>query len=196
MADTHTATLVVAGPAGDVRRFKKTARERPAFGRPRTRPLAPLSFRALAPLGDRSPQCLYGTSSQEPSDVWEDEPMTLGAGVLQVAYNFETPSAPPERLIVHVSKRWPSLRFVLGYVKLGTGAAGSIYVRVGKVTRYAVGTRRIAAAYAAHRRFWKPDPTDKMYEEARRWAECEVDWDVMDLAVARWDRFLGPRARQ
>jgi hypothetical protein len=33
-----------------------------------------------------------------------------------------------------------------------------------------------------------------MYEEIRLWAEVEVDWDVMDLAVARWDRLLRTRA--
>ena len=189
----YTGKLVVAGPAADVRRFVETAREKPAFGRPRGQPLAPLLFQALLPLGDRSPECFYGTSSDKPSDVWEDEPTALRVGVLQVAYNFQTRSAPPERWVVHVSKRWPSLRFVLGYVKPGAGVAGSIYVRSGNGTRYTVGARRIAAAYAAHRRCWEPDPADKEYEEIRLWAEAEVDWDVMDLAVARWKPFLRAR---
>lgn len=190
MADTYNGKLVVAGPAADVRRFVEGAREKRAFGHPRRRPL---SFQALLPLGDRSPECLYGTSSHEPSDVWEDEPTTLRMGVLQVAYNFQTQSAPPERWAVHLSKQWPSLRFVLGHVKPGTAVAGSIYARVGKAARYMVGARRIAAAYAAHRRCWKPDPADKVYEETRLWAEVEVDWDVMDLAVARWDHLLRAR---
>jgi hypothetical protein len=185
--------LVVAGPAADVRRFVDAAREKPVFGRPPSRSLAPLSFHALLPLGDRSPECLYGTSSQEPSDVWENEPATHRMGVLQVAYNYQTQSAPPERWVGHLSKRWPSLRFVLGHVKPGTAVAGSIYVRAGNATRYTVGARRIAAAHAAHRRCWKPDPADKVYEEIRLWAEVEVDWDVMDLAVARWDRLLRAR---
>jgi hypothetical protein len=190
MADTYTGKLVVAGEAAEVRRFVEAAREKPAFGRPRGRPFAPLSFQALLPLGYRSPKRLYGTSSRQPSDVWADEPTTLGEGVLHAGYNFQTQSAPPERWLVHVSKRWPFLRFVLGYVKFGTGAARSIYVRAGQAARYTVSSRRIAAAYAAHRRCWKPDPTDKVYEEVRQWAEFEVDWDVMDLAVTRWDRFL------
>jgi hypothetical protein len=149
MADIFNGRLVVAGPAADVRRFVEAAREKPAFGRPRGQPLAPLLFQALLPLGDRSPECYYGTSSDKPSHVWEDEPTALRVGVLLVAYNFQTRSAPPERWVVHVSKRWPSLRFVLGYVKPGTAVAGSIYVRAGKAARYTVGARRIAPAYAA-----------------------------------------------
>lgn len=55
MADMVNGRLVVAGPVADVRRFVDAAREKPTFGRRRGRPLAPLSFQALLPLGDRSP---------------------------------------------------------------------------------------------------------------------------------------------
>ena len=184
--------LAVAGPAAELRKFMKAAREKPAFGRPRQRgqARAPLSFQALLPLGDRSPEDCYGTPSDEPSFGWENEPETFRKGVLQVGYNFETRCAPPQRWVVQVSKGWPFLRFVLGYVKPDTDLAGSIYVRAGKTTAYTMGARRKEVAYAAHRRCWKADPTDPVYEETRLAMEIEIVWDLLDFLIARWERQL------
>jgi hypothetical protein len=184
--------LLVAGPVAELRRFVEAAREKPVPGERRRRgqALNPLSFGSLLPLGDESPEGYYGTPSEEPWDVWGDEPTTVRKGLLRVVYGFQTKWAPPGYWVVHVSKRWPTLRFVLGYVEPNTDMAGSIYARAGKATEYTMGARRKAAIYAELRRRFNVKDTDDEDQDRLLEAEIEGDWKVMDCVIARWERIL------
>ena len=87
----------------------------------------------------------------------------------------------PDLLLTKVSRLFPSLTFVLGWVAPSVDEAASKCIQNGKVTRYDLPADRVGDIRAAKYKEWGEDCLD---------ADWEADWEMLDEVVKHWDKFF------
>ena len=147
--------LAVHGPAADVATFKKQAvgydPEMTTKERRKVKPCA-LNFHSLVPIPDRLLKA--GDPTGQHWEDWEAKHWGVAggalfehkaAGVLCIVeegkpnvlwYSFDTFGRPPIKFLKQVSKKWPTLLFLLHYQEEGATRIGIAKVKAGKAEHY------------------------------------------------------------
>ena len=128
--------LVVEGPEAEIAAFKEKAAAAPAENT--TSEVAEvLKLENFIPVPADVAEVAYGNGQ----DDWEIEHWGCTLGAInsaittelenRVHYVFQTPWTPPLAFMEQVSRDWPSLRLMLGYVETGCGFLGIAKVAAG-----------------------------------------------------------------
>jgi hypothetical protein len=96
-------------------------------------------------------------------------------------YRFELRRYEPDLLLTKVSKLFPKLTFILGWVAPNVDEAASKFIRNGIVRRYRMPDDQMGEIRAAKYKEWGEDCLD---------ADIEADWAMLDEAVRHWDKVL------
>lgn len=188
MPDLCLCRLVVSSAHKDVRRFvreARPARDSSEAWRGDGAPVA-LSFQRLMPIvEDQNASDIYGTPWHEPEEVTRSHVERVTSSRARVTYGFVTKWAEPHLLIRDVSRRYPSLDFVVGAVAPAVDEANSWYFRAGRGRNWKMGGReRNRIRSEAYRRNGITDPND-----ADLWDDVVADHALM----RRWWRAGRPR---
>lgn len=143
--------LTVSGPADDVHAFRAgvlpSAEGVPQILRSH-HPMPEELEQTTAPDYDASPEHLAYLIETYGADHWYDwansaagwgtkwsdsETVEVSYTPGQVVYTFDTPWAPPDAGLTHISRRFPTLTFTLEYVEIGMQFSGTTVFRDGVV---------------------------------------------------------------
>ena len=179
--------LCVCGPARDVDVFAVTAndpwiaRHQLAARPKRGRPLG-LSFGALI----RSlPAQRVRQLEQRVTEPWElslDSPIRLGDGMVARTYRFQLTDYEPDALLTEVSRKYPGLCLILGWIDPNTDDQASRFMHRGRSILYRLSRRRKVVLQASVPEAGTAD------EDEIAWALVEADWAMMDAVMAHWDQ--------
>ena len=122
--------LVVEGPEAEIAAFKEKAAASPAEEDTTSGDAEVMKFENFIPVPAEVEEQEYGNGQ----DDWEIEhwgckwgannSAITTASENRVHYVFQTPWTPPLAFMEQVSRDWPSLRLMLGYVETGCGFLG------------------------------------------------------------------------
>jgi len=194
MSNDWISRLVVRGPAGDVEAFAKMAtdpriRAHQFDNSTKHRGRLGLSFTALLA---RLPPGWGAQLDHDITEPWAlslDRPVRLKGGMLERAYRFQLSHYVPDALLVQVSKQYPRLCFVLGWVEPNIDEQASRFIHAGHSSLYRLPEKRkrvLQAGVPADTTGGNPAATDG--NDAVLWALVEADWAMMDAVVSHWDR--------
>jgi hypothetical protein len=193
MSDPWINRLVVSGPVDEVRRFQDCA----ATGKPQS--ATALSFKKLQALVHEDDR----VGLDKPVDPWDDSnksnPDGVGPphaearhhpGFMDLEYNFSLVRFEPDDLLVQVSRLFPRLCFVLGWVAPANDEAGSRFIQNGDVLeRWLSDAERESLRDDAYRRLGlDPDygSTAPPDDNEALWADWEGDWAQLQAVVECW----------
>jgi hypothetical protein len=184
MSDSWINRLVVAGPVKDVQKFARVAMAfvPPDFGICSRKPVkAALCFESLYKLLPASGRKRVSYIEQEPEDLTCERLVMSNNGTGHKEYKFMLSCYEPDSLFIEVSRIFPFLCFVLGWVAYHVDEAASKFIRHGKVRRFDLPDRRCRQIWAIKNKEWGEDS----YE-----ADTEADWAMLDAVVSHWDKTL------
>ncbi|HXG51499.1 MAG TPA: hypothetical protein VNN77_08870 [candidate division Zixibacteria bacterium] len=186
MSDAWINRLVVSGPAADVRAFAKAAVgfEPPDFDSPSDKPVkVGLSLGTLYELLPSRAKRRVPPVEDEPADLVCERLVVGKTGNAEKIYRFQLAAYEPDLLLTAVSRLFPRLVFVLGWVAPAVDEAASKLIRNGTVRRYRMPGKRLHEIYAARYEEWGEDCLD---------ADIEGDWMALDEVVEHWRDCLPP----
>lgn len=184
--------LVVTGPRLELGRFIRAVQAKTTRGRQATP--AVLSFAALAPAAPKARKAGW----VEPFEPQREPTIKIRRNVSRVIYGFQTTRSPLIDWVPTAATAFPGLVFVVGWVELNRGKAGSLVAGRGSTREYTLGARRKEAIYRKYRRRWGrwvelgETPAD---EDNALFAEWEADSEVMGVVISRWDYVTLDRVR-
>jgi hypothetical protein len=163
MSDPWINRLVVAGPIGDVKAFAKSAI---GFGPPdfwdsANKPAKlSLSFAALYDLLPAKAQRCVPKVDDEPADLVSERSVTGKNKNGEKIYRFQLSSYEPDLLLTEISKLFPGLSFILGWVAPNVDEACSKLIKDGKVRRFDLSVNRRETIRASKYKEWGEDCLD------------------------------------
>jgi len=184
VSDPWINRLVVAGPVEDAKAFAKAATgfEPPEFDSPSDKPVkTPLSFEALYNLLPAKAKRHVPNIEDEPAGLISERLVTRKKGNAEKIYRFELSRYEPDSLLTEVSKLFPPLILLLGWVAPSVDEACSKFIKNGKVRRYRLSADRSGEIRASKYKEWGEDCLD---------ADIEADWLMLDEVVKHWDKVL------
>jgi hypothetical protein len=187
MSNDWINRLVVRGPAGEVNSFATAATDprivRHQLARPlRSRPGLGLCFSRLLARLPVSVKARLNSDITEPWDLSIDPPERLEGGMIERIYRFQLRHYEPDSLLVEISRQYPKLCFVLGWVDPNADDQASRFIHVGRSPLYRLSQRRKRVLQAAV-------PKDGYADDVETfWASVHADWAMMDAVVSHWDR--------
>jgi len=179
--------LIVSGPAKDVESFAKAATDprilKRQLEKPSKRgPQCGLSFNALLSGLPASWTTRLDREVTEPWDLSPDRPVRLKGEMIERTYRFQLRHYDPDTLLTAVSKQYPRLCFVLGWVDPNSDDQASRFIHSGHSALYRLGEKRKRVLRARV-------PEEGTADESEIfWALIEADWAMMDAVVAHWDK--------
>jgi hypothetical protein len=179
--------LIVRGPAKDVESFTKAATDlrivRHQLEKPSKRGLQHgLSFKALL---SGLPAMWARRLDRDITDPWDlslDRPVRFARGMIERTYRFQLRHYEPDSLLAEVSKQYPRLSFVLGWVDPNSDDQASRFIHAGHSVLYRLPERRKRAIQARVPGEGSADESEILS------ALIEADWAMMDAVVDHWDR--------
>jgi hypothetical protein len=117
----------------------------------------------------------------EPWDLSIDPPERLEGGMIERIYRFQLRHYEPDPLLVEVSRQYPNLCFVLGWVDPNWDDQASRFIHVGRSPLYRLPQRRKRVLQAAVPKDGDADDVEIF------WASVHADWAMMDAVVSHWD---------
>ena len=125
----------------------------------------------------------------ESNMLFAERMKNLGQGLSQKGYSFDVRNDDGRGHFRKISRRYPSLHFVLAYGDPNIGEFGSYLMRDGRSQRYLVPEDLIESTILKHGYDYERDEHpkgNKMYDEDNELAYMEASWDLMDQAEERW----------
>jgi hypothetical protein len=184
MSDSWINRLVVAGPAADVKAFARAASgfRPPEFDSPSDKSVkTPLSFEALYQSLPAKARKNIGEIEDEPADLVSERLVTGKKRNGKKSYGFMLTRYEPDLLLTEVSKLFPRLYFILGWVSPSVDEAVSKFIRNGRAKRYSIPDKRREEIRTSKYKEWGEDCFE---------ADIEADWDMLDDVVKHWDKIL------
>jgi hypothetical protein len=184
MSDSWINRLVVAGPAADVKAFARAASgfRPPEFDSPSDKSVkTPLSFEALYQSLPAKARKNIGEIEDEPADLISERLVIKKNRTGEKIYKFVLSSYEPDLLLTEVSKLFPCLCFILGWVAPNVDEAASKLIRNGTVKQYRMPGNQRSRIRASKYKEWGEDCLE---------ADIEADWDMLDEVVKHWDEML------
>lgn len=175
MADWSADRLMVLGPRSDVMRFARDARPQ-VLEAPKLRRIVGTVIREPRPKDIFALDMMIG----EGQELCAERMRSLGRGLSEKEYVFEVAREDERHHFRKVSRRYPSLYFVLSYHANNIGEYGSYLIRDGRSQWYRVPDNTTDSVMAKHG--WDENGNDDDNELA--W--LEASWELTDLAEARW----------
>ena len=112
-------------------------------------------------------------------------------GFMDLEYRFSLVRFEPDDLLIQVSRLFPRLCFVLGWVAPANDEAASKFIQSGEVLEYWLSdSERESLRDDAYRRLGlSPDygSTAPIDDDEALWADWEGDWAQLDTVVKYWD---------
>ena len=182
MSDPWINRLVVTGPVKNVKVFAKAATgfQSPEFGSRSKKPVKLLlSFTALYNLLPTKAQKRVPEIEDEPADLISERLVTRKNGKAEKIYRFQLSRYEPDLLLRQVSKLFPCLTFILGWVAPNVDEAASKFIRNGTILRYIMSGDRRSDIRVSKYKEWGEDCLD---------ADWEADWLMLDEVVEHWDK--------
>jgi hypothetical protein len=185
MPDTCLSKLVVIGPREDVQQFVRDAEPLPdAPGE--ADPSAPLSFGRLRPLRKKEdPVDVYGTKWLEPDQVSRSRIRRRRSGY-EVEYQFITAWGEPYPMMEDVSKRYPTLEFILAAVAPSADCANAWFIHRGHSDNWVVPDEDRERMYKRIIRGYGAKDMDDLEGDDSWLADIEYDQKSIDFATAYW----------
>jgi hypothetical protein len=179
--------LVVRGPAKDVETFAKMATDPRILGDQfdepsRRRQRLGLSFNAFLNGLPAERRAQLHRKVTEPWDLSLDPLVSLAGGMVERTYRFMLRHYEPDALLTEVSKQYPHLCFVLGWVEPNVDDQASRFIHAGHSFLYRLPEKRkrvLQAAVPAD----GTAPEDKILS-----ALIEADWAMLDAVLSHWNR--------
>ncbi len=117
----------------------------------------------------------------EPGDLTCERLVIGKNGNGQKIYRFMLSRYEPDLLLIEISKLFPRLCFILGWVAPNIDEAASKFIRTGTARQYRMPGKRRSEIRASKYKEWGEDCLD---------ADIEADWVMLDEVVSRWDTIL------
>jgi hypothetical protein len=185
MANSWLNRIVVRGSLSDVTEFRRSARANydgeylTVFTRSKR---MQLSFECLnaalaAHLGSDLELAL-----DDPFDLVVDPMRKLKRGMVELTYKFLLSDGEPKPLLIELSRIYPRLCFVLGWVDPNSDDKAGCFIYKGRSKTWRLPTSHIRAIFAL-----VPAETDENEDEVSL-AEDEAYWAIMDAVVNHWDQ--------
>jgi hypothetical protein len=174
----------VLGPSEDVKAFARAASgcRPPEFDSPSDKPVkTPLSFETLYNLLPAKARRNVHEVEDEPYDLVSERFVTGKNGNGEKSYAFMSTRYEPDLLLTEVSKLFPCLCFILGWVAPNVDEAASKLIRNGTVKQYRMPGNQRSRIRASKYKEWGEDCLE---------ADIEADWDMLDEVVKHWDEML------
>lgn len=155
MANWCNARLIVAGRRSDVLSFSRLSRVRPfsMFG----------------------PDMLHG----EADDLRSERIKTLEPGFAKKEYRFQIRNDDGRKHFCRLSRKFPTVCFVLVYFDANSPPSGSFFISRGRALSYELPVQLHEAVMARH---------GASEDSDNDWGYCEASWELMDLAEAHWQQ--------
>jgi hypothetical protein len=119
----------------------------------------------------------------EGDDLRSERIETLEPGLAKKVYRFQVRNDDGHEHFCQVSRRFPTLCFVLVYWDPHNPPSGSFLIARGRARRYELPDEVCEAVMARHGYSADSDDGDE-------WRYWEASWELMDLAEAHWQRAL------
>jgi hypothetical protein len=180
VADPWINHFVVVGPIDDVRAFVRAAvgSQPPDWDSSSTKPVRlSLSFSAFYKRLPPSAKRRVPEVESEPYELNSDRMVLRKDGHAEKTYRFELSHYEPDLLLTEVSKLFPRLCFILGWVAPNVDEAASKFIRAGKVRLHRMSDSRREEIREGKCKEWGEDSFE---------ADIEGDWVMLDEIVEHW----------
>jgi hypothetical protein len=180
MAEWCNARLVVAGRTSEVKRFRRLA----------SVPVAGLRVMPLSPRADARASRLFRGDMLvgEAQGLFCERATPIGRGLLEKKYIFQVCACDEDgqQHFRNLSRLYPGLRFVYVYGWDGWNeySYGSYLICRGHIRSYRVPVRVVEKALVKH------GVDDNPNDEWPYQPEIDAETELMDLAEARWKKWL------
>ena len=184
MSDQWINRLVVSGPVGDVRGLARgaTGFDAQTLGLPfRNAKKLSLSFRTLYNLLPARARKGVPRVEEEPGDLTCKRLMLGPNGSARKSYSFVLRRYEPDTLFIGISRLFPRLCFILGWVAPNIDEAASKFIKNGKAKRYNMPAKRRGEIRSCKYKEWGEDCLG---------ADWEADWLMLDEVISHWDANL------
>ena len=187
MSNDWINRLAVRGPATEVTSFATAANDRRLVKRQLAKPSRStstlgLSFRKLLEHVPASVKPRLNSDITEPWDLSIDPVERVKSGMVERVYRFQLRHYEPDPLLVEVSRQYPRLCLVLGWVDPNSDDQASRFIHAGRSSIYRLSQRRKRSFYAGMPKEGDADDAEIF------WAHVEADWAMMDAVVSHWDK--------
>jgi hypothetical protein len=115
----------------------------------------------------------------ESQEIFAERMENVGQGISKKRYIFQVRNDDGRDHFRAISRRYPSLDFVLAYYDVNVGEYGSYLIRDGSSRAYTVPSEIIESVMAKHE--YDPDS-----EDADEFGFWEASYELADMAEARW----------
>jgi hypothetical protein len=185
LADPWLNRLTVYGSAADLAAFAKAATDpkilrRQLARRPNRANRLGLSFNALFTALPRAWRTGLDAQIVDPWDLTVDRPVKVTRRLAERSYRFMLDRYEPDELLRQVSRQYPRLCLVLGWVDPASDTQASRLIHAGRSRLYELSERQKIRLYAQVPEEGAAPDTDILD------ASIEADRAALDAVMARW----------